>query len=160
MTHLTGFSNDAGILDAICEGLATDHSIKAVCAPENMPCFQDVYTERAKNAEFANAIARAREAQQDYIADEIVQMADNATEADHNVVKLRIWARQWRASKLAKKKYGDKTTIDTTATVKVEHTRRLDISELSDEQLDALEGALRETVAQLGAPGKVIEHEE
>jgi hypothetical protein len=35
-------------------------------------------------------------------------MADKATAEDWQVVKLRIWARQWRASKLAPKKYGEK----------------------------------------------------
>jgi hypothetical protein len=87
-------------------------------------------------------------------------MADEATAENRQTVRLRIWARQWRAAKLAPKKYGDKTTIDTTSVVKVEHTRRLDISTLSDNELDVLEKVLRETVAQLGSPGKIIEHEE
>ena len=38
-------------------------------------------------------------------------MADMATPDDWQVVKLRIWARQWRASKLAPKKYGDKLEL-------------------------------------------------
>jgi Family of unknown function (DUF5681) len=50
-------------------------------------------------------------------------------------------------------------TVETSATVRVEHTRKLDISTLSEEQLDALEEALRVTVAQLAAPGMMIEHE-
>ena len=40
--------------------------------------------------------------------DQCVRMADEATPEDWQVVKMRIWARQWRASKLAPKKYGDK----------------------------------------------------
>ena len=46
-------------------------------------------------------------------------MADAATEADYNVVKLRIWARQWRASKLAPKKYGDRSDVNVTQTIDV-----------------------------------------
>jgi terminase small subunit-like protein len=45
-------------------------------------------------------------------------MADAATEADRQVVKLRIWARQWRGAKLAPKRYGEKSTED----VKVQHS--------------------------------------
>src|SRR3984885_11190199 len=37
-----------------------------------------------------------------------VDMADAATPEDWQVVKLRIWARQWRASKLAPKVYGER----------------------------------------------------
>ena len=50
-------------------------------------------------------------------------------------------------------------TVETSATVRVEHTRKLDISTLSEAQLDALEEALRATVAQLAPPGMMIEHE-
>ena len=35
-------------------------------------------------------------------------MADAATPEDWQVVKLRIWARRWRASKLAPKVYGER----------------------------------------------------
>ena len=60
--------------------------------------------------------------------------------------------------KLAPKKYGDKAIVETKSTVQVQHTRKLDISTLSNEQLDALEEALRATVAQL-APSE-IEYED
>lgn len=41
-------------------------------------------------------------------------MADQATPENWQVVKLRIWARQWRAAKLAPRKYGDKITTELT----------------------------------------------
>jgi hypothetical protein len=62
--------------------------------------------------EFQNAIASARASQQEVMADDNVDMADKATAEDWQVVKLRIWARQWRASKLAPKKYGDKLDLN------------------------------------------------
>jgi len=65
----------------------------------------------AKDEDFRSAIARAREMQQEAEIDRTVDMADNATPEDHQVVKLRIWARQWRAAKLAPKKYGDSTMV-------------------------------------------------
>ena len=42
----------------------------------------------------------------------MVEMADKATPENWNVVKLRIWARQWRAAKLAPKKCGDKVQTE------------------------------------------------
>lgn len=76
-----------------------------------MPSKTSVYVVMAENEQFRNAIARARVAQQDAIIDETVDMADEATESNYNVVKLRIWTRQWRAAKLAPKKYGDKLEL-------------------------------------------------
>jgi hypothetical protein len=60
---------------------------------------------------FAERVSKARAAQQDREIEECVLMADQATPEDWQVVKLRIWARQWRASKLAPKKYGDKLEL-------------------------------------------------
>lgn len=102
---------DEGIVDRICEGLISGLSIKKVCAENDMPSVTAVYVEMARNPEFRNAIARAREAQQEAMIDNTIDMADEADESNYNVVKLRIWARQWRAAKLAPKKYGDKIAI-------------------------------------------------
>ncbi len=99
---------DNGIAGRIAEGLASGLSITKVCEPADMPTYQAVYVEMAKGGEFANTIARAREAQQEREMDACIEMADAADESNWQVVKLRIWARQWRASKLAPKKYGDK----------------------------------------------------
>jgi hypothetical protein len=99
---------DIGIADRIADGLASGLSITKVCQPPDMPTYQAVYVEMAKGGEFANTIARAREAQQEREMDACIEMADSADESNWQVIKLRIWARQWRASKLAPKKYGDK----------------------------------------------------
>ncbi|CAJ0854092.1 hypothetical protein AMST5_00707 [freshwater sediment metagenome] len=106
--------SDEGVLELICDGLAVGNSIKVVCAPEDMPCYQEVYREMARNGVFANAIAHARAAQQDFEMDACIDMADAATAEDWQVVRMRIWARQWRASKLAPKKYGDKASMEVT----------------------------------------------
>ena len=65
----------------------------------------------ASDAAFRATIARAREAQQHAIIDETIEMADAATPEDWQVVKLRIWARQWRAAKLAPRTYGNKVEV-------------------------------------------------
>jgi len=124
----------AGILEAICDRLVCGESINSICADPAMPSKTDFYIYMTKNEEFRTNIARAKEAQQDAIVDEIVEMADGATPVDFNVVKLRIWARQWVASKLKPKKYGDRVAID--ADVRV---TEIDLRKLNAKQLTALE---------------------
>lgn len=108
-------AKDSSVLDnpafveEICDRLAGGEGLKEICADDHLPSDDTVYRKMAKDPEFAARIARARESQQEFEADNIVAMADAATEEDWQVVKLRIWARQWRAAKLAPKRFGDKT---------------------------------------------------
>jgi hypothetical protein len=83
-------------------------SLRKICERDGMPHRATVLRWLAGNAVFAANIARAREAQQDFIVDEMLSIADSATEENVNVAKLRIHARQWTAARLAPKKYGDK----------------------------------------------------
>ncbi len=87
-------------------------SLLAICEDPAMPVRSEVYAAAAADEAVRTRIAHAREVQQDAIVDQIVGMADAATVEDHQVVKLRIWARQWQASKLAPKKYGDAMRVD------------------------------------------------
>lgn len=43
--------------------------------------------------------------------DETIEMADAATPQNWQVMQMRIWARQWRAAKLASRTYGDKVEV-------------------------------------------------
>ena len=52
--------------------------------------------------------ARAKEKAADKLADEIVEIADNATPQDAHVARLKVDARKWVAAKLLPKKYGDR----------------------------------------------------
>lgn len=105
---------DEGIVEKICDRLIAGESITSICSSKDMPAVTMVYQAMAKNEEFRNAIAYAREAQQEAIIDETIEIADAATPEDYNVMKLRIWARQWRAGKLAPKKYGEKLITENT----------------------------------------------
>ena len=78
--------------------------------------------------DFSEQYARAREAQADKLAEEILAIADDGRsdtyldgegneKTDSEVIqrsKLRVEARKWLASKMAPKKYGDK--------IQAEHT--------------------------------------
>lgn len=98
------------IVSEICERLIGGESVAAICKDEHMPSAVTFYSNMAKDDAFRTTITRAREYQQEALIDQTVDMADTATVEDWQVVKLRIWARQWRAGKLAPKKYGDKVT--------------------------------------------------
>ncbi|MFZ1007321.1 MAG: hypothetical protein WAN65_10820 [Candidatus Sulfotelmatobacter sp.] len=104
--------DDPQAVALLCERLVSGMSMQSACATPDVPCHAEVYQRMAADAEFLSIIAQAREMQQHAIIDEIVKMADAATVEDWQVVKLKIWARQWQASKLAPKTYGDRSTID------------------------------------------------
>lgn len=97
--------------DKICDEIAGGNDIRKIAKLKWAPSEASIYRRMAANEGFQNKMAIARQAQQDFEADNCVAMADAATEDNWQVVKLQIWARQWRASKLAPKKYGDKLEL-------------------------------------------------
>jgi hypothetical protein len=147
------------IAERICELIAEGNSLVEICKREDMPHRATVLRWMEKDAVFAARCGRARAEQADFVHDEMAGIEEKTLAGliPPDVARVVISSKQWRAAKLAPKKYGEKTTIESTSTVKVEHTRKLDISTLTDDQLDALEAALRATVAQMETP--VIEHE-
>ncbi|HGT4302229.1 TPA: hypothetical protein ACM24I_000056 [Neisseria meningitidis] len=108
----TDYTKD--MADNICEKISGGLSLRAICAEPGMPARGTVYRWLIENADFQDQYARAREKQADYCAEEIIEIADSA-EAESAAVskaKLQIDARKWAASKIAPKKYGDKTELD------------------------------------------------
>jgi hypothetical protein len=103
--------NDPAVVERICERMIAGEAIATICKDNDMPAESTVYVKMAADESFRSIIAKAREAQQEAMIDCTVAMADAATIEDWQVVKLRIWARQWRAGKLAPKKYGDKLDV-------------------------------------------------
>lgn len=106
--------DDPAVVQEICDRLISGKSMADICKAKDMPVESTIYMKMAKDAAFRSAIASAREAQQDAEVDRTIDMADSATPEDYQVVKLRIWARQWRAMKLSPKKYGERQQVDLT----------------------------------------------
>ncbi len=108
----------------ICRRLAEGESLRAICADKAMPAISTVmgWLFDGNHDEFLEQYARAREAQAEVRADEIVDIADDDTNdftadkdgkrvADHEHIqrsRLRVDARKWIAAKLLPKRYGDK----------------------------------------------------
>ena len=102
------------IEDEICADIASGMSLDRACGKAGMPSDTTVYRRMAYNEMFAAKMATARAAQQDHEMEDCVRIADDATPEDVQVAKLRISTRQWRAAKLAPKKYGDKVSAELT----------------------------------------------
>ena len=142
------------VADAICEELVKGRSLLQISKDPDFPGESTVYEWLQKFPDFAEKYARARELQAEHYAAEIIALADNPVEGRKVVIKpdgseeitigdtvertrLQIDARKWYASKLAPKKYGDRT----------EHTganggpitiANITAADLSDEQLAAI----------------------
>jgi len=148
---------DEAVALEVCERLSQGESLRAICEDPAMPSHQTVYRWAAVQPTFRTAYARAREAQMEGWADDIVEIADDATNDyierigkdgevervfDPEAVqrsKLRMDARKWLMSKLAGARFGDKLDVNLNATAEV--------AALSDEELE------RRTQARLVALG-------
>jgi len=122
------------LADLICEQIADGKSLRSICAAEGMPGKSTVFRWLAENEAFRDQYARAREAQADALADDILDIADysardtytdeNGNERTNTEVvarsRLRVDARKWIAAKLKPKVYGDRTEL--TGTLEHKHT--------------------------------------
>lgn len=140
----------------ICEKLACGKPLVAICVADDMPHVSTVFRWLGdpRYADFRDMYARAREAQADYLADETIEIADNAQNdwmeareseqgegwklnGEHvQRSKLRIDTRRWFASKIAPRKYGEAVKLQGDPDAPL-HTK-VDLSSLSETQLDAL----------------------
>jgi hypothetical protein len=114
------------ISEQVCTLLMEGFSLRSICKRDDMPSRGTVFSWLARNEEFASSYARAREVQAEIMADEIVDISDDATNDymeretkngkvvlvahDHiNRSKLRVESRKWVAERLLPKKYGTRT---------------------------------------------------
>lgn len=116
----------------VCEHIANGLSLRAIAAIPDMPSTSTIMAWLdGDRPEFSEQYARAREAQADKMAEDIIAIADeectmiraskHGLDGDDDGMqevvfdttavarnRLRVDARKWLASKLAPKKYGDK----------------------------------------------------
>ncbi len=123
----SSFSDD--VADDICERIADGESLRSICAADGMPNKATVFRWLRGNEAFRDQYVRAKEAQAEALADEIVDIADDGHNdwmkrrygEDERWVengeaiqrsRLRVDARKWVASKLLPKKYGDRQMLE------------------------------------------------
>ena len=121
------------IVATICDRIAEGESLRSICEDDDLPAIRTVFDWLAddKRVDFRTKYARAREAQADALFDEMIDIADDGRNdwmekrnSDGENIgwqengealrrsDLRIKTRQWMASKLQPKKYGDKLDLN------------------------------------------------
>ena len=123
----TKFNQD--LADKICEMIAhSDKGLVSICNELGLNA-STVYRWINEDKEFCNNYTRAREIQADFLADQIIEIADETSNdtivtengietANHEHIsrsRLRVDARKWKASKLFPKKYADRVNTDLTS---------------------------------------------
>lgn len=113
------------VADEICNRLSLGESLIKICKDEHMPHRDSVRQWLIDRPEFSAKYARAREDQQDFYQEEILEIADDGRNdwmtknfaGEETLVvnneavqrsRLRVDTRKWIMSKLSPKKYGDK----------------------------------------------------
>ena len=110
------------VIQEICLRLSFGEGLVKICKDDHLPARQTVISWLFKHKEFADRYAQAREAQADFLLEELLDIADNTegdtyTDAKGNVrvdheninrSRLRVDTRKWVITKLAPKKYGDR----------------------------------------------------
>lgn len=135
------------LIEAICARLSTGEPLRQICRTEGYPGYRTVFDWIEKMPEVAAAVAKARAAGEDALAEECLEIADDASNdwmerhsKDGEVAgvqlnrehvdrsKLRIYTRLQLLAKWNPKKYGDQ--------VKVEQKTVLTLQDIPDEVLD------------------------
>ena len=96
----------------IAELLSDGMSLRTICAREGMPTRVTVFKWLREYPEFLSQYTHAREAAADGFAEDIIEIADTATnKEDAPAIKVRVDARIWVASKLKPKVYGNHQAV-------------------------------------------------
>jgi hypothetical protein len=115
------FSDEISV--EICRRLAGGESLRSICRDEAMPHVATVLRWLPEHPEFRDQYARAREAQAELFADELIALADSVQgctdNATVNAARLAIDTRKWAASKLLPRKYGDKIGVESSGNLVV-----------------------------------------
>ena len=137
------------IASKICKRIMLGESMRSITKDEEMPNPDTVYLWLSTHEEFSEQYIKAKEDQADTLAEEILDIADNATndwmatnDPDNpgykqngeaiNRARLRVDARKWLASKLKAKKYGDKgLTVNNNTQI----NNNIELNEQLDEKL-------------------------
>jgi hypothetical protein len=113
----------------ICERIAEGETLREICRSEHIPSRSVIHKELLDDQSFADQYARARELQLDMMEDELLEIADDASndwmerhDKEGNSIgcvingehiqrsRARIDTRKWIMSKRAPKKYGERVT--------------------------------------------------
>lgn len=126
------------LADAICDRLKEGESLRAICAPQEMPAAGTVRGWVVDDIDgFAERYARAKDIGVEALVDDALHEAESVRAAAFKTVKpdgtevrhvdavdrsrLKVDTIKWYASKIARKKFGDKIDVEHSGTVDVAH---------------------------------------
>ena len=107
----TEYSDDRA--NALCAVIASGVSLRKACKMPGQPSIRTVYNWFAIMPLFVQQYARAKEDSADALAEDIQQIADDVLHGkiDPKVGKVAGELKQWSASKLKPKKYGERLDL-------------------------------------------------
>ena len=134
------------LADRIVNAMIDGNDLVAVCRQPGFPDRASIYRWAAERPVFAARLDRAREALGDLAAFQIGEIANNCTPETAAADRIRLAALQWRASRLAPRKYSERRVSeivgDGGGPVAVEQRATIDAGRLTPEQRDVLRAAL------------------
>ena len=105
------------LADKMLEEIASGRSVIGMCREEEWTPNADTWYRWLYKIEgLSDRYTRAKAFQSEREANIILDIADNATNQDYQVARLRVDARKWIASKLLPNKYGDRQSVDHSST--------------------------------------------
>lgn len=105
---MRGDYDKQAVMGEICTRLVDGESLRKICRDEHMPAISTVMLWLTQDETLSEQYARAKTEQADTIFQEVLDIADSATNEDVQVARLKIDARKWMAGKLKPKVYGEK----------------------------------------------------
>jgi len=126
------------LTDKICSLLAEGISLRTICSAPDMPSKTSVFRWMRTNEDFRVQYEKAKEESADALVEEMLDIADEnpviiendenggvkTTKLDSAGIarnRLRVDTRKWVASKLKPKRFGDKTAVEHSGVVEIDH---------------------------------------
>ena len=137
--------------EIILGGIIAGKSIREIIldGKDDLPSADTIYRRIASDTTFCEKYTRAREAQQDTYAEEMIAIADGVhpmfVGKEVEEKRLAIETRKWTMGKLRPKKYNDhviKLEVTGKDGAPLVPTNNIDVAMLTDEQRDALRFAI------------------
>lgn len=136
------------LFDSICSEISTSNrGLVSICKDKSLNA-KTFYDWIKEDSDLSNKYARAKELQAEYLAEEIILIADDSsrdtiiheetgTESFNSEFaarsRLRVDARKWIASKLYPKKYGEKVQNEVTVDTSI---AQIIVKQASDKKAD------------------------
>ncbi len=124
-----------GLAERICQEIAQGKALQEVCAGEDMPAVSTVIVWLSRYEEFREMYDEARILQADYLADEMLMLANKAIKEPKDAAACRVAAdilaqqAKWRAPR----KYSDKFDLNVTSPPKSPDQVLAEIRQLQEE---------------------------